>query len=93
MPSPCQLHIVCTEEKELIECYAVPAEISQVQDIPRYIPLGKNEADLYILQNGRSNQGRPISEKYEQDRYNNPDISFEYIGITKIVVYDANMRI
>ncbi len=71
----------------------VPAEISQVQDIPRYIPLGKNETDLYIFKDGISNKGRFISKRYTRDTYRNPDISFEYVGITKIVLYDDNSRI
>lgn len=71
----------------------VPTEISQVQDIPRYIPLGKNETDPYIFKDGRNNQSRSISEKYKLYTYRNPHISFEYVGITKIVLYDDNTRI
>lgn len=71
----------------------VPTEISQVQDIPRYIPLGKNETDPYFFKDGISNKGRSISKKYKRDTYRNPDSSFEYIGIIKIVLYDDNARI
>lgn len=44
--TPCQLHIVCSERGEALECHLAPTELSSVPTSPRHIPCGKTDESL-----------------------------------------------